>query len=340
MATVVVLTLATSWSVSAQGKSVTFTAGRMSIRQALKEVSSDMGFAGLVYDSKRFNDNQIISVAAGNVTLEQAMKQVLNDTGLAYEVKNGLLLLVPDNTPKEPAKTKPVTAAVIPAPPVNTIQIPTKSIVTYDTVRTVIAHDGRYVYPDKGFEPDILAGETENPFGTLKPAVLSVKTNLLWWAAGGTLNIAGEVGLGRRTSLELSGGLNRWNLNGERNNNKKLTHWLVKPSFRYWLCERLNGHFFDVHAFYGQYNVGGYKIPMLFDKDSRYEGSAYGAGLGYGYDWMWSQRWGMEFNVGVGFAILDYDRYNCEKCGDHLSNQSKTYFGPTELGIKLMFIIK
>jgi hypothetical protein len=170
---------------------------------------------------------------------------------------------------------------------------------------------------------------------------LAVKTNLAWWAAGGTLNIAGEIGLGKRTSLELSAGLNRWNFEGSYKDNKKLAHWLVKPEFRYWLCERfMTGHFFGVHAFYSKYNVGGYDIPMLFQKEFRYQGSAYGAGINYGYNWAWSKRWGIEFTIGVGVMQMDYKRFDCEKCGRELGRFKKTYFGPTELGIKLIFMIK
>ena len=71
-----------------------------------------------------------------------------------------------------------------------------------------------------------------------------VKTNALHWATAGTLNAGLEAGLGKRTSLELTGDYNPWTL--DRDENRKLKFWSVMPEFRYWLCERFNGHFFGL----------------------------------------------------------------------------------------------
>ena len=181
---------------------------------------------------------------------------------------------------------------------------------------------------------------------TVQAQKVAVKTNLLYGAGTLTPNLGLELGLGKRTTLDLSAGYNPWNREGSDTDNKKWVHFLVQPEFRYWLCERFNGHFFGVHGLYGQYNVGSIEIPSLFggdplmDKAFRYEGSAYGGGLSYGYNWMWSKRWGMEFTVGVGAVHFEYDKHDCEKCGDQISKGSKTYFGPTKAGISLVFLIK
>ena len=74
---------------------------------------------------------------------------------------------------------------------------------------------------------------------------IAVKTNLLYWATS-TPNIGFEFGLGKRTTLDLVGGYNPWTLN--KDDNKKIKHWMVMPEFRYWLCERFNGHFFGIHT--------------------------------------------------------------------------------------------
>ena len=88
-----------------------------------------------------------------------------------------------------------------------------------------------------------------------------VKTNALHWATAGTLNAGLEAGLGKRTSLELTGDYNPWTL--DRDENRKLKFWSVMPEFRYWLCERFNGHFFGLHSGYGEYNISGVRIPFL-----------------------------------------------------------------------------
>ena len=172
---------------------------------------------------------------------------------------------------------------------------------------------------------------------------VAAKTNLLYGAGALTPNLGVEFGLGKRTTLDISGGYNPWNVE-ETLDNKKWAHFLVQPEFRYWLCERFNGHFFGVHGLYSEYNIGGIEIPYfndpLLDKNYRYEGNVYGGGISYGYHWMWSKRWGMEFTIGVGALKFTYDKYDCAMCSDKIAKENKTYFGPTKAGITLVFLIK
>lgn len=169
---------------------------------------------------------------------------------------------------------------------------------------------------------------------------IAVKTNLLHWAAAGTPNAGFEIGLGKQTTLEMMGGYNSWTL--DKSKNKKLKHWMVMPEFRYWLCERFNGHFFGVHAGYGEYNISGIRIPFLpkHVKDHRYQGWAVGAGIAYGYSWILGNRWNLETTIGVGYAYTDYDRYECRTCGNFSGSNDKHYFGPTKAGISFIYIIK
>ncbi|MEG2856489.1 DUF3575 domain-containing protein [Bacteroides sp.] len=171
---------------------------------------------------------------------------------------------------------------------------------------------------------------------------VGIKTNLLYGAGAFTPNLGVEVGLGRRTTLDVSGGYNWFNLDGKKKNNKKLVHWMVQPEFRYFLCEKFNGHFFGVHALYSQYNIAGHNLPMLFGNGSkgyRHEGWAAGTGISYGYQLMLGRSWNLEFNVGVGYAQFKYDKYECKNCGEKVATETKHYFGPTKAGISLIWII-
>ena len=105
--------------------------------------------------------------------------------------------------------------------------------------------------------------------------VLAVKTNALYWATV-TPNLGVEFALSRKLTMDISGNYNPWNWSG----NKKFKHWLVQPELRYWLCDRFNGHFFGVHAFYAQFNMCG--IEMFGWKHKRYQGDLFGAGIAYG----------------------------------------------------------
>ena len=167
-----------------------------------------------------------------------------------------------------------------------------------------------------------------------------VKTNALHWATAGTLNAGLEAGLGKRTSLELTGDYNPWTL--DRDENRKLKFWSVMPEFRYWLCERFNGHLFGLHSGYGEYNISGVRIPFQnkSTQEHRYEGWATGIGISYGYTWILGKRWNLEANIGAGYIYTKYDKYECKTCGRFKGNQKKHYFGPTKAGISLIYIIK
>ncbi len=175
--------------------------------------------------------------------------------------------------------------------------------------------------------------------GTVRAQDVAVKTNLLYWATT-TPNAGLEIGLGERTTLELTGSYNPWTLNKETN--KKIKHWLVMPEFRYWFCERFNGHFVGLHSGYAFYNVSGVQIPFYgrSTKDHRYQGWAAGIGVSYGYSWVLGKRWNLEATLGVGYAYTNFDRYECATCGSFRGKEHKNYFGPTKAGISLIYIIK
>ena len=165
---------------------------------------------------------------------------------------------------------------------------------------------------------------------------VAVKTNMLYWATT-TPNLGFELGLGKKTSLELFGGYNPWTLN--KSKNKKLKHYLIQPEFRYWLCERFQGHFFGVHAGYAKYTIGGVRVPLLpkHVKDYRYEGWTVFGGISYGYMWILGRRWNLEATVGVGYLYLESEKYPCTNCGRRQEYVKKHYFGPTQAAINLIY---
>ncbi len=169
----------------------------------------------------------------------------------------------------------------------------------------------------------------------------AIKTNLLYGAAALAPNVGIEFGVGKKTTMEIAYGVNRWNRRGTFEDNKKLIHTLVQPEFRWWTCERFNGHFFGVHVLGANYNISQHNIPLIgFKKDYRYEGYALGAGVSYGYMAMLSRSTGLEFTLGVGAVWLDYNRYDCTKCALDYTHFSPVRFAVTKAGVSLVFIIK
>lgn len=169
--------------------------------------------------------------------------------------------------------------------------------------------------------------------GTTKAQRWAVKSNLLYDATA-TINLGVEAGLGRRVTLDVSGNYNPFHFG-----NAQWKHWLIQPEVRYWLCERFNGHFFGLHGHYAEYNVGGINFNETFHHN-RYQGHLWGAGISYGYQWLIGRRWNLEATIGVGYARLWDKKYPIAPCGEVIRTRHRNYFGPTKIGLSIIFIIK
>ena len=165
---------------------------------------------------------------------------------------------------------------------------------------------------------------------------VALKTNLLYWGTT-TPNLALEVGLGPKTTLDLVGTYNPWTFS----DNAKLKHWTVSPEFRYWTCERFNRGFWGFHLLGGQYNVGNIDLPLdIFPslKDYRYEGWMVGAGVSYGWQWYLGPHWNLEATFGFGYIYAKYDKYQCLKCGTPQKSGESHYWGPTKIGVTFVYL--
>ncbi len=328
----------------AQDARITLPEREVTLRELFGQIKRQTGRT-VMFDADNTALDRKVTLPATSGTVSRLLQGVLPDAGYDWMILGG-------NIAVGPRRTEPVVAAAVQpthddferdvtAYTENNLATPVQPTVRYDTLRVERSLTGVFEYPAREFTPRATTRPAKSVFERTTPPVLAAKTNLAWWAARGTLNIGGEVGLGRRTTLDLAGGINRRNLRGTGENNKKLAHWVVKPEFRYWLCERFNGHFLGVHALYAQYNVGGYDVPTLFKREFRYEGNAWGAGVNWGYHLPLAQRWGVEFTAGVGVLSLNYKQSDCEKCGGRVGEDvSRTWFGPTNLGARIVFMIK
>lgn len=168
---------------------------------------------------------------------------------------------------------------------------------------------------------------------------VGVKTNFAHWATIGSPNVGMEFALNRKFSLDVVGGFNLWELG----NNRKAKHWLIQPEGRFWFCETFNGHFVGLHGLVGEFNIGGIDIPigrLSRFRDYRYEGFAFGAGLSYGYQWIIGSRWNLELSLGAGYTFLNFDKFECVRCGDRIGSGTKHYFGITKVSISLIRFIR
>jgi hypothetical protein len=330
---------------SAQSGTIRFSTSPITVRQAFEEIYKQTGY-GIAFNSNVFDADRKVKVISPAPTLDSAISQILAGTDFTCVINGGIISLVKDiseterppvvlerhpetndiyirNLPSDfgtEARRRPYVDKPEPARKVKVVEIVEEP--HYDNLTSHRAPIERFA-------------ESQSALPRW-----AIKTNLLYAAGAFTPNLTFEAALGRRTSLQITGSYNPWHLKGTVDNDKKLVHMIIKPEFRWWLCERFNGHFFGADLIFARYNISTHDIPLLFERQYRYDGVAYGGGITYGYHVMLGKRWGLEFAVGVGALYLDYDRYTCATCDRTAVPANKIYIGPTNAAINLSFLLK
>ncbi len=340
-----VLTLLAASPAMAQDSRISLPVKTLSAREVFDNIQRQTNYL-IAADGENMSHLKA-TITQSPVPVKTVLAQLLDGSGMDYQVEDRYIIIT--ESKNEPAKT-PAPVVRTPRPQTND-QYSRSSFAMLDAKprpRPVeIPREEVKVVPEPVLEPtpEIEQSSFYKPLedyaaNSDKLPTFVAKTNLLYGGATLTPNLGIEIGLGRRTSLEFTGSYNPWNLKGSLESNKKLVHMILKPEFRYWFCERYNGHFVGVDAIYARYNIGTHTVPLLFDKKYRYDGTAIGGGITYGYQWMLGKRIGLEVAVGAGYMKLDYDRYDCAACNRDGVKMSKTYFGPTNAAVNLVFLIK
>ncbi len=166
----------------------------------------------------------------------------------------------------------------------------------------------------------------------------ALKNNLIYDATL-TPNMAMEIALGKKVTLEIGGGYNPFTFS----DHKRFKHWLAQPELRFWFCEKFSGTFWGIHAHGGEFSVANLKLPFDLMKqlrDNRYEGYFYGGGISIGHQWILGKHWNLEASIGAGYARIEYDKYACGDCGPKLKSDHYNYFGVTRATLSFIYIIR
>jgi hypothetical protein len=327
-----------------QSQRIVFSDIRMETEAAMRAVEQQTGLT-FSYNSQFDDLSSTIVFSDTELSLEQAMTQMLDGKSLNFMFRKRYIIIYPDRSKNNGSASvvRNRTFDTYERTPENSRNAGPQRRQVVDTpapsapvVRRVVAP-----IPDtSAFYSSYRSLERFVRRDSYLP-VLAVKTNLLYAAGTFTPNLAIEMGINAKMSIALSGSYNPWNRIGTLDNNDKLVHWVVRPELRYWFCERFNGHFVSAGPFYNQFNISGYDIPFVgFEKAWRYEGYAFGAGVNYGYSLPVTSRLNVEFSAGVGVAWMKYDRFECSLCSGVLAANKKTYFGPTNFAINLVYLIR
>ncbi|MDR2385892.1 MAG: DUF3575 domain-containing protein [Tannerella sp.] len=94
----------------------------------------------------------------------------------------------------------------------------------------------------------------------------------------------------------------------------------------------------------GETEAENQKLYANADRDGIYansfEGWLFGTGVSYGYHWILTPRFSLEFTLGIGVAYLDYKKTRCTDCRQVIGEDASWYFGPTRAGLNLVWMLK
>ncbi|MEG1402458.1 DUF3575 domain-containing protein [Bacteroides sp.] len=100
-----------------------------------------------------------------------------------------------------------------------------------------------------------------------------------------------------------------------------------------------DGFYVGPYAMYGNFNIG-----LLSKGDAsqsyRREGWGVSAGISTGYKFAFGNRWGLDLNLGLGYAHLQYDKFYLG--GEYIHfplerKKTKSWIGPTKAGVSMTY---
>lgn len=335
-----------AWQLQAQPQQpvIRFTVPASTLGEALKEIATQTNYR-ISVNHTNFDVGRKVSLPSKPISLEDALKHLLYGTGRTYMIRGEHILIIPQRgIPAIVLPAKLPDPVLSPVPKVDkgsTLPEPLVLLRAGDDVKVgepVRSRANSSTYREMARWVNM----SSNPVKRLPE--MAIKINLLYGIGTLTPNLGFEFGITPRSTIDIRGSYNQWGLEGSWEQNRKLAHWTVSAEYRYWFCERFSGHFVGAHGFFGYYNISEHNLPLLFGKGSdqfRYHGNIFGAGISYGYQWILGKHWSIEAQIGVGYGRMNYDRFDCPRCGDEVeSNVKRNYFGPTRAGISLIYMIK
>lgn len=203
-------------------------------------------------------------------------------------------------------------------------------IVCYDTPQQLVSaqpHIAVPYYPATELAPAPQAFTAASP----REWVFAIKNNLLFTAIL-TANLGFEVQLWEHLSLDVPVWYSPYDLFTPR---RKIRLLATQPEVRWWTGDVMKGHFIGLHT-----HIVGFNIAL--NDYARYQDpnhALWGMGLSYGYALPLDKtgHWGLEFNIGFGFAEYSYDAYHNWDNGPRFTSGQAWYWGITRAGITLSY---
>lgn len=161
----------------------------------------------------------------------------------------------------------------------------------------------------------------------------SVSTNLLGYAALGTMNVEGSYSLSRRLSLTAGAIYNPFTFRRDVPEKQiQIRQQSYSVGLRVWPWHTWSGWWFAGKGRWQEYNFGGILSPETN------EGDRYGFGLYAGYTHMLAPHINIEFGLGAWAGIDFYKTYSCQVCGITLDSGKRSFVLPDDVMVSLVYV--
>ena len=162
---------------------------------------------------------------------------------------------------------------------------------------------------------------------------ISISTNLLGYAALGTMNAEISYSVSRRWSIVAGARYNPFTFRaGDDDRQFQLRQQSYSLGARLWPWHTLSGWWFSSKVRYQEYNNGG-----ILSKSSS-EGDRIGLGLYSGYTHMLSRHLNIEFALGLWTGADVFRNYSCTRCGITLDSGIVAFVSPDDIAVSLVYV--
>lgn len=156
---------------------------------------------------------------------------------------------------------------------------------------------------------------------------IALRTSVTMLATA-TPNLEVSMPVSRKISVHVPVIYNPWVFR----DNSRFQQLTTMPGIRYWMQQCGVNYFLSGYAVASRYHVGGW-----FDSKYRYDGTAYGGGVGFGYSLVLDDHWNLDFEGGVGLVWADYDKCGWQPASHRYKSYSGLRFIPTKLDVSVSY---
>lgn len=158
----------------------------------------------------------------------------------------------------------------------------------------------------------------------------AISTNILDYANLGTVNGQASLALSQKFSIEAGARFNDWKSISVANRDFKNNKQAYYTGFRFWPWHVYSGWWFQTKAQYMEYSSGGILSQHL------QEGDAYGGGLSFGYTYMLTSTFNIEFGAGLWGGKRIYNTYAATNMGKPIGEGDGLFIAPDNIEISLL----